>query len=111
MSEMQADKLGKHQRVFEGRTVWMTNKVCDRCMDAIEDRVYYHCSAGCDVDFCLTCQKELDAVLHNFLKDDRGEKSSGNLMQRMKGLMSSGSGKDASCSSGSSSSSALLLER
>lgn len=71
MGEVQADVEGKPQRVREGRHVWDTGKVCDRCMDSISDRVYYHCSKGCDVDFCSQCEKEIQGVLGAFFDKDQ----------------------------------------
>jgi hypothetical protein len=53
-----------------GRTVWFTGKVCDSCMDHIDDRHYYHCSKACDVDFCSRCHDELQGVLQDFFRCD-----------------------------------------
>mmetsp|Transcript_30890 Transcript_30890/g.71755 ORF Transcript_30890/g.71755 Transcript_30890/m.71755 type:complete len:652 (+) Transcript_30890:397-2352(+) len=74
MRMVEADKCGKQQRILEGRHVWLTNAVCDRCMGSIHDRVYYHCARECDVDFCAQCQEELMGVMQGFLSaGDRGE--------------------------------------
>jgi hypothetical protein len=74
MCKVEADKLGKQQRIRGGRHVWETGKVCDRCMDRIVDRVYYHCTKGCDVDFCVRCQDDFDAVLSNFFHNGAAHK-------------------------------------
>merc|ERR1712130_731526 len=51
---------------FGCRVIYDTQRVCDRCMERMFDRYYYHCEKSCDVDFCLNCQEELDGVLDTF---------------------------------------------
>jgi len=64
-----ARQEGAHAAVRNGSRVWDTGKVCDRCACNIYDASYYHCSEGCDVDFCPRCQEDLETVLQGFRRD------------------------------------------
>ncbi|CAE7203041.1 Ube3a [Symbiodinium sp. CCMP2592] len=63
MDLQNADDLCMPMRLWNGRPVYDTQKICDRCMEAIQEREFYHCSRDCDVDFCSSCHAELQAVL------------------------------------------------
>ncbi|CAK0872569.1 unnamed protein product [Prorocentrum cordatum] len=58
-----------------GRPRFQTNKICDNCGTRIYERVYFHCSEGCDIDFCQDChqksQEVLDACLSRSGDPDR----------------------------------------
>lgn len=49
-----------------GRIAFRTNKVCDNCQTRIMDRVFYHCSENCDIDFCEDCHRKLQQVFEAF---------------------------------------------
>lgn len=66
MDMVEADKENLPMRFMGCSTAFRTDKVCDRCMEQITERVFYHCSADCDVDFCSTCHDELQACLARF---------------------------------------------
>lgn len=66
MRRVDADKERMERRIFNARIIYLTSKVCDRCMEQIQERVFYHCSKDCDVDFCARCHEELQSVLDNF---------------------------------------------
>jgi len=51
-----------------GRPIFRTNKICDNCGARITDRIFYHCSANCDIDFCQDCQKRSQELLNAFLE-------------------------------------------
>ena len=63
MELQDADELHIPMRLWNGRRVYDTQKICDRCMEAILEKEFYHCSRDCDVDFCTSCHTELQAVL------------------------------------------------
>ncbi|CAE7230887.1 Ube3a [Symbiodinium sp. CCMP2456] len=63
MDLQNADDLCMPMRLWNGRPAYDTQKICDRCMEAIQEREFYHCSRDCDVDFCRSCHAELQAVL------------------------------------------------
>eukprot|EP00929_Paragymnodinium_shiwhaense_P119102 TRINITY_DN90993_c0_g1_i1.p1 TRINITY_DN90993_c0_g1~~TRINITY_DN90993_c0_g1_i1.p1 ORF type:complete len:833 (-),score=236.68 TRINITY_DN90993_c0_g1_i1:22-2520(-) len=69
MKQHEADKEGVEAQVYGSLIVWNTRKMCDRCMEPIHERVYFHCAAQCDVDFCSQCHDELQGVLDAFLVD------------------------------------------
>mmetsp|Transcript_41618 Transcript_41618/g.114743 ORF Transcript_41618/g.114743 Transcript_41618/m.114743 type:complete len:782 (+) Transcript_41618:58-2403(+) len=69
MQEHQADLEGIQAEIYGSIVVYNTHRMCDRCMEHIHDRVYFHCDKGCDVDFCLRCHDELQGVLEGFAED------------------------------------------
>jgi len=56
-----------------GRLAYRTNKVCDNCQKRILDAHFFHCSEGCDIDFCEDCQSKLREVFESFFAHTRDE--------------------------------------
>jgi len=66
MDKQDSEELGLHVTFWGTSLIYYTNKVCDRCMEPIRDRIFYHCGNNCDVDFCARCHEELQGVLGRF---------------------------------------------
>jgi len=45
-----------------------TNKICDNCGQRIQDRIFFHCSESCDIDFCQECHRKSEEVMNVFLE-------------------------------------------
>jgi len=42
-----------------GRVAYDTQRTCDNCDKPIQERTWFACSQGCEVDFCEKCHKQL----------------------------------------------------
>lgn len=42
-----------------GRLAYDTNRACDNCDRPIKSKFWFACSAGCEVDFCTQCHRQL----------------------------------------------------
>ena len=50
---------------ISGQSIFQTNRACDNCDAHIQDREYWHCQDGCDVDFCKKCYEQLESLFAN----------------------------------------------
>ena len=83
MDLQNADDLCMPMRLWNGRRAYDTQKICDRCMEAILDREFYHCSRDCDVDFCRNCHAELQEVLDKHFTARSSTMPTAHLVERM----------------------------
>eukprot|EP00439_Symbiodinium_sp_Y106_P050724 s3618_g6.t1 len=50
---------------ISGQMYFETNRACDNCDAHIQDREFWHCQDGCDVDFCKKCYEQLESLFAN----------------------------------------------
>ena len=83
MELQNAEDLCMPMRLWNGRRAYDTQKICDRCMEAILDKEFYHCSEDCDVDFCQKCHTELQTVLDKHFTARSSRIPMAHLVERM----------------------------
>jgi hypothetical protein len=48
-----------------GRVAYDTKRACDNCDEPIEEREFYCCASGCEIDFCSRCHGKLQQLFVN----------------------------------------------
>jgi hypothetical protein len=52
-----------------GQTAYDSRRACDNCDEPIQERIYFSCASGCQVDFCRKCHGKLQALFKDLDKE------------------------------------------